>query len=232
MKTQTTTTPKAAIYCRVSTQDQADHGVSLAAQQEKCTAMATVHDAEIIETIIDGGQSAKSLDRPGMAQLLDMVNRKQIDTVIILKLDRLTRSVRDLSKLLELFDRRGVSLISVSESLDTSTAAGRLVINIMGAVSQWEREAIGERTSMALQHKRAQGQRVGTLPFGYTLGVDGVHLIENRAEKEILDIMRELRAAGFTLEQIANELTAQGFRTRGGGAWRKQNIYNILRKAA
>src|SRR2546423_5369980 len=102
-----------------------------------------------------------------MAELLAMVDGGTVKAVIVAKLDRLTRSVKDLCELLELFERRGVALISVAESLDTSSAAGRLVINIMAAVSQWEREAIGERTRDALQHKRGHGERVGNIAYGY-----------------------------------------------------------------
>jgi Resolvase, N terminal domain len=127
-------------YARVSTDKQADHGVSLEAQEAKIRAMATVQGAAIIELIVDGGESAKDLKRPGMDRLLTLVDERKVDTVIIAKLDRLTRSVKDLAELLERFQRRGVSLVSVAESLDTGSAAGRLVINIMTAVSQWERE--------------------------------------------------------------------------------------------
>src|SRR6516225_611736 len=98
-----------------------------------------------------------------MKRLLALVDERKIDAVIVAKLDRLTRSVKDLCELLERFERRGVSLISVAESLDTGSAAGRLVINIMTAVSQWEREAIGERTRDALRHKRANGERIGNI---------------------------------------------------------------------
>ena len=137
---------KAIGYVRVSTEKQADFGVSLEAQTEKVRAMVVVQGAELAEVIIDAGESAKSLNRPGMARLLSLVDAGVVDAVIIAKLDRLTRSVKDLAELLERFNRRGVSLVSVAESLDTGTAAGRLVLNIMTAVSQWEREAIGERT--------------------------------------------------------------------------------------
>src|SRR5215471_10885691 len=163
-------------YVRVSTDRQADRGVSLEAQAEKIRAMATVHNAELLDTIVDGGESAKSLQRPGMERLLALVDRKQVDAVIVAKLDRLTRSVKDLCTLLERFERRGVALISVAESLDTSSAAGRLVLNIMTAVSQWEREAIGERTRDARSHKRTNGERVGNLAYGSRLAPDGVHV--------------------------------------------------------
>src|SRR5258708_19046100 len=132
-------------YVRVSTDRQAEHGVSLEAQESKIRAMATIHSAELVEVIIDGGESAKSLNRPGLQWLLALINAGQVQAVIVAKLDRLTRSVKDLRNLLELFEKRKVALISVAESLDTASAGGRLVITIMAAVSQWEREAIPKR---------------------------------------------------------------------------------------
>src|SRR4051794_33514412 len=156
MTTTHTNAPKAVIgYCRVSTDKQADKGVSLEAQVAKIQAMAVVQGAEVAEVLTDAGESAKSLQRPAMVRLLAMVDAGEVQTVIIAKLDRLTRSVKDLAELLERFQRKGVSLVSVAESLDTGSAAGRLVLNIMVSVSQWEREAIGERTATALRFKRA-----------------------------------------------------------------------------
>src|SRR3984893_5524315 len=160
--------------------------------------MAVVHGAELIEVIQDGGESAKSLNRPGIQRVLEMVQRREVHAVIIAKLDRLTRSVKDLCELLELFERGGVALISVAESLDTSSAAGRLVMNIMAAVSQWEREAIGERTRDALQHKRSQSERVGNIAFGYRLAPDGKHLEQDPAEQAALAEIRRLRGEGAT----------------------------------
>jgi site-specific DNA recombinase len=92
-----------------------------------------------------------------------------------------------------LFEKKNVALISVAESLDTSSAAGRLVITIMGAVSQWEREAIGERTRDALRHKRSQGERVGNIHFGYRLSDDGKHVEPDPAEQAALREMNTLR---------------------------------------
>jgi DNA invertase Pin-like site-specific DNA recombinase len=217
-------------YIRVSTDKQADRGVSLEAQSEKVRAMAVVQGAELAEVIVDAGESAKSLDRPGMARLLAMVDSRAVDIVIIAKLDRLTRSVKDLAELLERFTRRGVSLVSVAESLDTGTAAGRLVLNIMTAVSQWEREAIGERTRDAMSHKKANGERVGTIPFGFRMGEDGL-LAEDAAEQGVLARMRELKAAGNTVREIADELNRQGYTTRRGTAWRFQYVAAALKAA-
>jgi site-specific DNA recombinase len=119
-------------YIRVSTDRQAEQGVSLEVQEAKVRAMATVQGAELTEVIVDGGESAKSLSRPGIQRLLTLVNTGKVQAVVVAKLDRLTRSVKDLCGLLELFDKRKVALISVAESLDTGTAAGRLVITIYG----------------------------------------------------------------------------------------------------
>src|SRR5580693_3609437 len=179
-------------YVRVSTDRQAEHGVSLEAQEAKIRAMATVQGADLGEVIVDGGESAKSLNRPGMTKLLAMVEAREVDAVIIAKLDRLTRSVKDLCELLDLFEKRKVALVSVAESLDTGSAAGRLVITIMGAVSQWEREAIGERTRDALRHKRGNGERVGNIQFGYRLSVDGIHVEPDPAEQAALTAIRRL----------------------------------------
>src|SRR5579863_4159909 len=173
-------------YARVSTDKQTERGVSLDAQAEKIRAMAVVHNAELIDIIVDGGESAKSLQRPGMERLLALVDGKKVQSVIIAKLDRLTRSVKDLCELLERFERRGVALISVAESLDTSSAAGRLVLNIMTAVSQWEREAIGERTRDALCHKRSRGERVGNVTYGFRVAADGKHLEADADEQNVL----------------------------------------------
>jgi site-specific DNA recombinase len=130
--------------------------VSLEAQAEKIRAMAVVQGAELIDVIIDAGESAKSLNPPGMIRLLGLVEAGAVESVIIAKLDRLRPSVADLAELLKRFERRGVSLVNVADALDTRSAAGRLVLNIMVSVSQWEPEAIGERTRDAMRHTRSK----------------------------------------------------------------------------
>lgn len=217
-------------YVRVSTDRQAERGVSLEAQAEKIRAMAVVQGSEVAEIIVDGGESAKSLARPGMAKLLAMVDAREVRTVIIAKLDRLTRSVRDLCELLERFERRGVSLVSVAESLDTGSAGGRLVLNIMTAVSQWEREAIGERTRDALRHKRSQGERVGTVPYGSRLGADGDHLEPDPAEQATLAEIDRLRQEGSSMRRIARALNQQDCRTRRGTPWGLESVARVLKQ--
>jgi site-specific DNA recombinase len=223
---------RAVGYARVSTEQQADSGLSLEHQDTKIRAMAAVQDAELADVIVDSGASAKTLDRPGMARLLALVEARQIDAVIVTKLDRLTRNVRDLGELLERFQRRNVRLVSVSESLDTSTAAGRLVLNIMGSVSQWEREAIGERTRDALHAKRVRGERAGTEPFGFRVNGDGRTLHPYGPEQQMLAMIDECRAAGFTLRETAAELNRTGHTTRTGQPWQHQHVHSILRNAS
>jgi site-specific DNA recombinase len=215
-------------YARVSTDKQADRGVSLEAQTEKIRAMAVVHSAELADIIVEAGESAKSLNRPGMQRLLALVDSAAVNAVIIAKLDRLTRSVKDLCELLERFERRGVALISVAESLDTSSAAGRLVINIMTAVSQWEREAIGERTRDAMRHKRSNGERVGNIAFGHRLASDGVHVEPEPTEQAAIAAITELRAQGSSLRRIAADLNKRGWRTRKGSEWRLESVARVV----
>lgn len=220
---------KAIGYVRVSTDKQADFGVSLEAQTQKVQAMAVVQGADLVDVIIDAGESAKSLNRPGMARLLALVDSGAVDTVIIAKLDRLTRSVADLAELLKRLERRGVSLVSVADSLDTRSAAGRLVLNIMVSVSQWEREAIGERTRDAMRHKRANGERVGTMAFGYRVSSGGVNLEPDAHEQAILARMKNLSVQGLSTRQIAGTLNAEGLTTRRGTPWRFQYVARALR---
>ena len=218
---------KAIGYIRVSTRDQAESGASLEAQRTKIEAYAVLHDLELVELIEDAGFSAKSLDRPGMAKLLQLIRARKITTVVVAKLDRITRSVRDLGELIELFQRSGVEFASVADHIDTSTASGRLVLNVMGSVSQWEREAIGERTSEALAVMRSNGRRISRhAPYGYRLNGQG--WIEDEREQEAICIVRLLRDEGLSLRQIAERLQTQGFTSRTGKRLSPQLIANVL----
>jgi site-specific DNA recombinase len=216
-------------YVRVSTDKQADHGVSLEAQQEKVRAMATVHSAELVDVVVDAAESAKSLDRPGMEQVLAKVRAGTIDMVIVAKLDRLTRSVKDLAVLLELFQRRNVSLVSVAEALDTGSAAGRLLLNIMVSVSQWEREAIGERTRDAMRHKKAKREFVGNAPYGFRLASDRRHVEPEPDELGVLRRIRRMRESGNSLRKIADRLNRARITTRQGSLWRHEYVARLLK---
>ena len=216
-------------YIRVSTDRQAEQGVSLEAQEAKIRAMATVQGAELFEVIVDGGASAQNLNRPGLQRLLALVDSGKVKAVIVAKLDRLTRSVKDLCSVLELFEKGGVALISVAESLDTASAAGRLVI-ITAAVSQWEREAIGERTRDALRHKRTRGEQVGNIRFGFRLSPDGKHVEPDPGEQGVLTEIGHLRQSGHMIRGIAAALNRKALRTRRGSAWRLEHVARIIKR--
>ncbi len=216
-------------YTRVSPRDQAASSVSLVSQRMKIEAYATMHDLDLVEVIEDAGYSAKSLDRPGMAKLLQLIRSRKITTVVVAKLDRITRSVRDLGELIELFQRSGVEFASVADHIDTSTASGRLVLNVMGSVSQWEREAIGERTSEALAVMRSNGRRISRhAPYGYRFTGQG--WIEDEHEQRAISLMRQLRTDGLSLRQIAAELDQQGHHNRRGRRLSAQTISNVLKR--
>jgi site-specific DNA recombinase len=134
---------------------QATDGVSLDVQAQKIHAYALVKDWTVADVIRDEGVSAKHLKRPGLERLLARVKAGEVGAIIVHKLDRLTRNVKDLNSLVELFEKKGVALVSLQESLDATTATGRLMMNLLASVSQWEREVIGERTREALQHLKA-----------------------------------------------------------------------------
>ena len=202
-------------YIRVSTAGQAESGLSIEAQRAKVEAYCGLYDLELVEVIIDAGESAKSLNRPGVEKLLGAVAAGEVEGVVVAKLDRLTRSMRDLHQLLEeVFSK--VELHSVAEKVDTSSAAGRLVLNVLMSVAEWEREAIGERTTTALKAKKARGEKVGRAPYGFRW--DEGRLVEAPAEQKTVSIIRELRERGLTLRAIKAEMEARGVLNRSGRA--------------
>jgi site-specific DNA recombinase len=219
---------KTIAYLRVSTDKQADRGVSLDAQRAKVAAYAELYDLELVEIIVDAGVSAKTLDRPGLTQALGMLRAGKAEALLVVKLDRLTRSVRDLGELVERHFAPGkAALLSVGEQIDTRSAAGRLVLNVLASVSQWEREAIGERTAAAMAHKASCGEYTGgETPYGYAVQ-DG-RLVELDAEQAVLRQARELRAAGLSLRAIAAELDRAGLRARNGKVFAASQVQRMM----
>lgn len=214
-------------YVRVSVEDADGKGVSLDAQEARIAAYAVALGLEVSEVIRDAGASAKTLDRPGMARVLQGVREGRIGRVIALKLDRLTRSTRDLASLLDLFAKHDAALVSVSEHLDTQTAAGRMVVSMLGVVAQWEREAIGERTSFALAHKRQARTVYGSTPFGYER-VDG-SLLPVAVEQDALAEAVRMDRDGSSFREIGAMLTARGVTPKRGRAWYASSVRAMLR---
>lgn len=217
-------------YLRVSTDKQADRGVSLEAQRAKVLAYAELYDLDLVAIEVDAGVSAKSLERPALARALGMLRVGKADALLVVKLDRLTRSVRDLADLVDEFFTKRAALLSVSEQIDTRSAAGRLVLNVLSSVGQWEREAIGERTSSAMQHLAAQGKFTGgTAPrYGYRLDDDGETLVADPDEQQVIRLARELRDAGVSLRKLAAALDARGFRARAGRRFDAKQVQRMI----
>jgi site-specific DNA recombinase len=222
---------KIVVYVRVSTQDQAANGVSLEAQEARLRAYAGIYDLAVVDAIADAGESGKSLNRPGLQRALAMLRRGEADGLAVVSLSRLTRSVRDWQDLVDGYfgERPGKQLFSVNESIDTRSAMGRMVLNILLSVAQAERETTCERTKAALTHKITNGQRCGRLRYGYDLDPDGKSLVPNPSEQVTIATMRELRQAGYSLRRIAAELTAAGVPTKQGrAAWSSAAASRIL----
>jgi site-specific DNA recombinase len=210
---------RALIYLRVSTDEQADTGVSLAVQRNKCTGYAGLYDLTVIEVIEDRSGSGKTLGRDGLQRALVLLKTGAADALLVYKLDRLTRSVRDLGVLLEYFpaETGKPALLSVCEQVDTRTASGRMVLNILISVAQWERETIVERTTTALRHKKESGAVYGSTPFGFDR--DGDRLVPNNAEQAIIRDMRQSRADGLSFGKIADQLNTIGVKPKRGVRW-------------
>jgi site-specific DNA recombinase len=228
---------------RVSSDEQANEGVSLAAQEAKVRAFAALHDLNLVEVIIEAGESAKTIKRPGLQRALAMLRRGDADGLVVAKLDRLSRSVRDWNDLIDGYfgEKAARSLMSVAESIDTRTAAGRMVLNIMMTVAQWEREAIAERTRDALRHKKSRGERTGGVPFGFALDAsdarrskDGlpIALVENPREQETIAKVVELRGRGLSCRAIATEMNERGIKAKGNGRWHETTVRRILAQTA
>jgi DNA invertase Pin-like site-specific DNA recombinase len=227
-------TTRAVGYIRVSTAGQADHGVILDAQHAKLTAYAALYELTLVDIIVDAGTSAKILDRPGLQRALAMLRKGTASALLVAKLDRLTRSVKDLGTLVEgYFSSDTITLLSVADNIDTRTAAGRLVLNVLGSVAQWERETIGERTVEALAHKKAQGHKTGgDVPYGYAVAADGKTLVADATEQGLVEAIRGARQHGESQRAIVVELAQRGLTTRKGTPLLLKQVQRIMRQAA
>jgi len=231
LKSQKPPQPRGVGYVRVSTGKQA---LSPAAQAAKIEAMAALQGIDLIETITDleSAKEGSVKKRPGLIRILDLARRQQIQRVVIAKLDRLTRSVVDLGAILAQLDKHGVGLVSATETwMDTGSAAGRMILNIITAVAQWEREAIAERTAAVLQYKRQHRLVYNHAPFGYTRKRD--KLVPKPEEQTIIRRIKAMRTKGQQLRAIADRLNSDRVPTKKrGGRWHASTIANVLRLAA
>ena len=148
-------------YCRVSTEDQAEEGFSIDGQIAKLTDYARLHDLGEPLVVTDPGASGKNLDRPGLQRLLELVEAGDVTHVLVWRLDRLGRSMKHLISVVADLEERGIGFRSLTENIDTTTPAGKLVFHIFGALAEFERELIRERTQAGLAAARARGRKGG-----------------------------------------------------------------------
>ncbi|WP_154675698.1 recombinase family protein [Parafrankia elaeagni] len=179
---------RTAIYIRVSTDEQAKEGFSLAAQQDKLEAFCYSQGWEVKKVYIEEGHSAKNTNRPQLKLLIKELD--QFNVVLVYKLDRLSRSVADINELLQTFENNSVSFKSATEPYDTTTAQGKLLINIFASLAQFEREQLAERVQMGMMKKATLGERNGgKAPYGYKLH-NGKLIINEEEARFVREIFR------------------------------------------
>lgn len=224
---------KAAIgYVRVSTEEQAAEGVSLESQKARLAAWCEANGYTLGGLFIDAGLSGKRADnRPELQAALDAVCEAR-GVLVVYSLSRLARSTKDTIGIAERLDKHGADLVSLSERIDTTTAAGKMMFRMLAVLAEFERDQLAERTKAAMVHKKRNGERVGKVPFGFDLAADGVSLTANAAEQAVLATIRDLRAAGESLRAIAAELNRRQVETKEGGAWKHSTIQRLVERAA
>ena len=225
-------------YCRVSTARQADLGVSLDAQELKIRAYCDAHGHELVTLEVDHGLSAKTVaGRPALARALALLKSGEAEGLVVLSLSRLSRSTLDLAEMVETIftskgKRRAASLISLNEGFDTGTPTGKMLVTVLGALAQLEREIVSERTGECLRYLKTQGRRTGSVPYGKRV-IPGTKMLEvDEAEMVYVTMAQTLRAQGLTLRAIAERLNEQGFRSRVGKVFLSTQISRMLQVAA
>jgi DNA invertase Pin-like site-specific DNA recombinase len=226
---------RVALYTRVSTEDQAKEGFSLDAQLERLRYYAKAQGWEVAGEYVDEGHSGRTTKRPQYTRMMAEIQRW--DTLLVLKMDRIHRNSRNFMAMMDQLRRSKREFASVTESLDTSTAMGRFVMDIIQRIAQLESDQIGERTFTGMEEKaRQQGGSLGKpAPFGYVYSAGGV-LQPVPVEAGVVHQIFERFAAGASRSDLAAWLNGQGLRGRGkggrgvaGAAWTAESVGNLLR---
>ena len=217
---------RVAVYTRVSTEDQAKEGFSLGAQKERLEAYCLARDWTVAARYVDDGHSGRNIRRPAYQKM--MAEREQWDAILVIKMDRIHRNARNFMDMMDNLRAWEKDFVSATESLDTSTAMGRFVMDIIQRIAQLESEQIGERVYMGMSQKARTGP--GILGFHPPLGYDFSEgrLVPNEAEAEVVREIFERCGDGRTLEEIAANLNEEGHRTKRKTAWTPIKVYHIL----
>jgi site-specific DNA recombinase len=219
---------KVAAYIRVSTDEQAQEGYSIAAQKNRLEAYAVSQGWEIVQWYVEEGQSAKDMNRTELQRMLKGIKQNIFDVVLVYRLDRLTRSVLDLYELLKNFEDHGVKFKSATEAYDTTTATGKLFLTLIASLAQWERENLGERVRMGMLQKAKEGKwSIGLAPMGYDL--NGDYLKVNPMEATIVKEIFNMYLSGMGMNKITKSLNERGIRTKSNKVWYAGKVDYILK---
>jgi site-specific DNA recombinase len=217
-------------YCRVSTGEQAEDGVSLDAQRAKLQAWAKLNDEPELLIFVDAGLSGSSMaQRPGLQDALDAVCKKK-GVLVVYSLSRLARSTRDTLSISDRLAKAGAELVSLSEKIDTTSASGKMIFRLLAVLAEFERDQVSERTRTAMTYMRKNGRRISRFaPFGWDFDESETGLVENQAEQGVIKRVRKDRAKGRTLREIASALDQDGVPTkRGGAGWSAKVVRSLL----
>lgn len=224
-------------YCRVSTYKQFDDGVSVEAQAERIGHYCAARDLPAPKIFTDAA-TGKSTDRAEWLRLKRLIDQGRVRSLTVYKIDRLSRSLRDLIDLVEALQRHQVELHVIAENVSTETSSGRLFFHILGALAQWVRETIGENTRQALRYKKTRGEYTGgQAPYGWEACETGRNNRAGRAvlglrpvpaEQETLRLATEMLEAGATNRAIYRALCARGHRSRAGKPFHRKAVDRLI----
>jgi DNA invertase Pin-like site-specific DNA recombinase len=226
-------TKRAIGYCRVSTAGQAEDGVSLDAQRAALTAWAERAGFELLDIeveVVSGG--AELSKRSGLLRALARLAEERAEALVVYKRDRLARDVVTAALVERMAQKARAAVVAVEGTTNGAAPEDVLLRTMVDAFAQYERALIAQRTRVALAHKRARGERTGTVRRGYRLAEDGVSLVQDDAEQRVLRMVRELRQQGLTVRAIAIELEQRGVLSRCGKPLGFSAVGKILRSAA
>ncbi len=228
--------PRVGLYIRVSTEKQADYGLSLEAQESELRRFASDRKWEVIDLYVDGGFSGKSTDqRPAYQQMIGDIERGRIDTILVTKMDRLTRSVRNLCDINDTLLKTGkAALVCIRDGINTYEVGSTLLMHLLAVIGQIERENGGARVSAAIRHIQDSGGHYGRIPFGYRTAQhpSNQRMLVLEPDPEaypVLQSMFEWYEQKVGMTEIARRMNQTGVMPRYGGVWDKHKVYELLR---